>query len=367
MGAFADQIIHLGRQLVSRAASEQVCPISFTPSLWLNSVRVVLYPETIPPLTSPRTPCDYGLSNYVRVLHYVLHISAHPSIFFLPSDHRWYDTAPCHPSWQDQATPGYRRGHRRDCSRSHRSVVSSFSPQTVSDSPLLLVMGRIPNFTNTIFPKDSLVLLALTSNIGITLFLFLVGLEVDVRLMKRNTKSAALVSALGLIVPLGLGAAIAVPLYHTFISDTVNFGYFILFVAVAVGITAFPVLCRILTELKLLDTSVGLVVLAAGVGNDVIGWVLLALTVALVNASGGLTALYVLLVGIGYVIFMLWPVKWAFRFMVKKSGSLATGQPTTLVMTVTLLMVFVSAFLTDIIGIHAIFGQSPLLPYSSFE
>lgn len=224
---------------------------------------------------------------------------------------------------------------------------------------LSLVMGRIPGFTQAIFPPESIPLLALTSNIGITLFLFLVGLEVDVRLMKRNGKSAALISVLGLVFPLGLGAAIAVPLYHTFIPDTVNFGYFILFVAVAVGITAFPVLCRILTELKLLDTAVGLVVLAAGVGNDVVGWILLALTVALVNASGGLTALYVLLVGIGYVLFMLWPVRWAFRFLLKKSGSLASGQPTTLVMTVTLLMVFVSAFLTDIIGIHAIFGESP--------
>jgi Kef-type K+ transport system membrane component KefB len=185
--------------------------------------------------------------------------------------------------------------------------------------------------------------------------------------MNRNSKSAAFISVLGLVVPLGLGAAIAVPLYHTFIPDTVNFGYFILFVSVAVGITAFPVLCRILTELKLLDTAVGLVVLAAGVGNDVVGWVLLALTVALVNASGGLTALYVLLVGVGYVIFMFWPVRWAFRFLLKKSGSLATGQPTTLVMTVTLLMVFISAFLTDIIGIHPIFGESPTDPYSVLE
>lgn len=225
-------------------------------------------------------------------------------------------------------------------------------------------MGRIPGFTATIFPSASIPGLTLTSTIGITLFLFLVGLEVDVRLMRRNGKSATIVSALGLIVPLGLGAAIAVPLYHTFVSDTVKFGYFILFVAVAVGITAFPVLCRILTELKLLDTPVGLVVLAAGVGNDVVGWILLALTVALVNASGGLTALYVLLVGVGYLIFMMWPVKYAFRFLLRKSGSLATGQPTALVMTVTLLMVFASAFFTDIIGIHPIFGEFPTDPCS---
>lgn len=121
------------------------------------------------------------------------------------------------------------------------------------------------------------------------------------------------------------------------------------------GITAFPVLCRILTETRLLDTPVGVVVLGAGVGNDVIGWVLLALTVALVNASTGLTALWVLLTGIGFVLFMLFPVKWAFRWLARKTGSLE-GSPSMLMMTVTFLMVLASAFFTDIIGIHAIFG-----------
>ena len=126
----------------------------------------------------------------------------------------------------------------------------------------------------------------------------------------------------------------------------------------AVGITAFPVLCRILTELKLLDTEVGLVTLSAGIGNDVVGWILLALTVALVNASSGLTALYVLLASAGYTIFLLYPGRWAFRWLAKRTGSLEQGSPTTFMMTVTLLIVFVSAFFTDIIGVHAIFGKS---------
>ena len=74
---------------------------------------------------------------------------------------------------------------------------------------------------------------------------------------------------------MGLGAALGVGIYRQFIQPTVNFGYFVLFSAVAVGITAFPVLCRILTETKLLDTTVGVVTLSAGVGNDVVGWILL--------------------------------------------------------------------------------------------
>ncbi|KAI0058946.1 cation/H+ exchanger [Artomyces pyxidatus] len=218
------------------------------------------------------------------------------------------------------------------------------------------VMGRIPNFSATIFPQQSLSMLTLTATIGLVFFLFLVGMEIDLRVVQKNAKAATAISVAGLIVPLGLGAALAVPLYHQFIDESVNYGYFILFVAVAVGITAFPVLCRILTEVKLLDTTVGILVLSAGVGNDVVGWVLLALTVALVNASNGVTALYVLLTGVGFVLFLLLPVRWAFTWVARRTGSLEKGEPTALMMTLTFVIVLFSAFFTDIIGIHPIFG-----------
>ncbi|KAG7447669.1 cation/H+ exchanger [Guyanagaster necrorhizus] len=218
------------------------------------------------------------------------------------------------------------------------------------------VMGRIPGFTAAIFPGAGMPLLNLTANIGLVLFLFLVGLEIDTRLMKRNVKAAVSISVAGLLFPLGLGAGLGVGVYREFIDPSVNFGYFVLFTAVAVGITAFPVLCRILTELKLLDTTVGVVTLSAGVGNDVVGWILLALTVALVNASSGLTALWVLLTSVGYVIFLIFPVKWAYIWLSRRTGSLDQGSPTTSMMTVTLLIVFISAFFTDIIGVHPIFG-----------
>ena len=86
------------------------------------------------------------------------------------------------------------------------------------------------------------------------------------------------------------------------------------------------------------------------------GWILLALTVALVNASSGLTALWVLLTAAGYVIFVLGPVKWAFHWIARRTGSLERGTPSAMMMTLTLVLVFISAFFTDIIGIHAIFG-----------
>ncbi|CAE6476376.1 unnamed protein product, partial [Rhizoctonia solani] len=217
-------------------------------------------------------------------------------------------------------------------------------------------MGRIPGFTEHIFPDPSRPFLALVANIGLVLFLFLVGLEIDVAVIKRNAKTSMTISAGGMLLPFGLGAAVAIPVYHHFIDPkAASFGHFLLFVGVAYSITAFPVLCRILVALELLDTTVGIVVLSAGVGNDVVGWTLLALTVALVNASSGLTALYVLLCAVGWTLLILYPVKRAMLWFARWTGSVESG-PSPLFMTATILLVFGSAFFTDIIGVHAIFG-----------
>ena len=218
------------------------------------------------------------------------------------------------------------------------------------------VMGRIPGFTQAIFPQAGMAALRLTSTIGLVFFLFLVGLEIDTRVMKHNMVASASVSIAGLIFPLGLGAALGVGVYREFVNPSVNFGIFLLFTAVAVGITAFPVLCRILSSLDLLQTEVGLVTLAAGIGNDVIGWVLLALTVALVNASSGLTALWVLLASAGYTVFLLVLVRWGYRWLAERTGSIEQGTPSPLMMAITLFLVLISAFYTDIIGVHPIFG-----------
>lgn len=83
---------------------------------------------------------------------------------------------------------------------------------------------------------------------------------------------------------------------------------------------------------------------------------MLALTVALVNAGSGLTALWILLTAIGFVLLLLIPVKWGYVWLCRRTGSLENGSPTTAMMSVTLIIVFISAFFTDIIGIHAIFG-----------
>lgn len=201
--------------------------------------------------------------------------------------------------------------------------------------------GRIPGFTEHIFPPDSRPYLSLVANIGLCLFLFLVGLEIDSGVIKRNARLSATVALAGMILPFGIGAGLSVAIYKEFINPDIKFTHFMLFTGVAFSITAFPVLCRILTELKLLDTTVGIVVLSAGVGNDIgawflpmrmlsrltgdfiVGWVLLALSVALVNASTGLTALYILLACVGWTLFLLFPVKFVLKLLARKTGSSA--------------------------------------------
>ena len=221
------------------------------------------------------------------------------------------------------------------------------------------VMGHIPGFTTTIFPSSSMPAFTLAATLGLVFFLFLVGLEVDLRYLFSNYRIAVSVGTLGMAIPFGLGCGIAVGLYHQFREDSglkpISFGVYMLFIGVATSITAFPVLCRILTSLHLLQTPVGVIVLSAGVANDVVGWILLALCVALVNTSTGLAALYIFLTAIGYTLFLAFMIRPAFLWVLKKTNSLQNG-PTQTVVALTVLLVLASAFFTGIIGIHPIFG-----------
>lgn len=182
-------------------------------------------------------------------------------------------------------------------------------------------------------------------------------MEVDLRIMLRNARIALSVSIAGMLLPFGLGCAMAIGIYNSFVTgaSNISFGIFVLFIGVSFSITAFPVLCRILTELKLLHTNVGVIVLSAGVGNDVTGWILLALTVALVNASKGITVFYVILLSVGIILVLTYVVRPILLFFIRRSGGLEKG-PSEMMMAAIIMLVLVVAFYTDIIGVHPIFG-----------
>ncbi|KAG2099135.1 Sodium/hydrogen exchanger family-domain-containing protein [Suillus cothurnatus] len=216
-------------------------------------------------------------------------------------------------------------------------------------------MGRIPGFTKHIFPAQSLPYFSLAANIGIYLFLFIVGLKVDANIITRNARSSLLIALSTMTLSFGLGAAISVPLYHNFIGSPVEFTYFMLFTGVSFSITSFPVLCRILTALKLLDTTVGVVGLSASASNDIVCWSLLALSMALISGTSGLTAPWILLTCVAFTAFLIWPVRIALLWFARFTGSLEDG-PTIFFMVVTLIVLWACAFFTDIVGISANFG-----------
>lgn len=224
------------------------------------------------------------------------------------------------------------------------------------------VMGRIPNFTDTVFPAASKPGLTLMANVGIILFLFIVGLEVDLNYIKNNAVAAFTVGMVNMAIPFALGCGIAKGLYdHYRITETelpgVKFTTYMVFIAVALCITAFPVLARILVELNLIGDKVGNVVLSAGIINDLTGWILLALVVTLANAGNGVNTVYILLLTAAWFLLLVYPVRLAIMFYLRRfTNELTTGQPSQLLMLLIIVLVFVSSFYTDIIGVHPIFG-----------
>ncbi|GAA5971654.1 hypothetical protein JCM11641_000674 [Rhodosporidiobolus odoratus] len=219
------------------------------------------------------------------------------------------------------------------------------------------ILGRIPGFTSSIFPAPSVPFVSLVANLGLVLFLFIVGLEVDFGLLRRNFKVSASISLIGMVVPFALGAAVSKGIYDRFVDETtVDFGTFLLFIGTANAITAFPVLARILTDENLLKNHVGVVVLSAGVGNDVVGWILLALAIALVNASSGIIVLYVLLTSFGWILVLWFIGRPLLKLVGRKTGSFGHEGPSQTMTAFVLFLVLTSAWITDRIGIHAIFG-----------
>ncbi|KAF9089631.1 K(+)/H(+) antiporter [Mortierella sp. GBA35] len=218
------------------------------------------------------------------------------------------------------------------------------------------VMGRIPGFASTIFNPNSLPYLNLVSNIGLVMFLFLVGLELDPALVLKRARFALGISFAGMALPLGVGAAVSYVLYEELgPNPTVGFGQFLLFCGVAMSITAFPVLARILAEQKLLQTKVGFLTICAGAVGDIIAWILLALVVSIINSASKITPLYVVLLSIAWILVLVFIVRPAFNFMIRVTKS--HDEPSQTMMAFTLVVTLVSAFVTDIIGVHAIFGS----------
>ena len=128
------------------------------------------------------------------------------------------------------------------------------------------IRSKIPAFKNAIFPQESLQTISVVANIGLILFLFLVGVELDLNIMLKQARKSSSISLAGIIFPFGLSIATSKALYDLLMKEEekkYSFVVFSLFIGVAVSITAFPVLARILSENRMLSTNVGQITIAA--------------------------------------------------------------------------------------------------------
>ncbi|KHN33866.1 Cation/H(+) antiporter 19 [Glycine soja] len=215
-------------------------------------------------------------------------------------------------------------------------------------------MGRSEKFLNTIFPKRSLTVLETVANIGLLFFLFLVGLELDLRSIRKTGHKALFIALSGITFPFILGIGTSYALRAT-ISKNANPTSFLVFMGVALSITAFPVLARILAELKLLTTNVGRIAMSAAAINDVAAWILLALAIALSGSNTSpLVSLWVILCAAGFVLFAMFAISPLLGMMAKRSPE---GEPVQeIYICITMTLVLACGFITDTIGIHALFG-----------
>jgi K+:H+ antiporter len=233
-------------------------------------------------------------------------------------------------------------------------------PQVVGEIAAGVMLGPSvlgaawPQATDYLFSARVLPFIDVLAQVGLIFFMFLIGLELDVRLIRGRGHAALTVSQVSIIVPFLLGCGLALILFSRLGSASGKFTPFALFLGASMSITAFPVLARILTERGLYKTRLGTVTLTCAAVDDVTAWCMLAVVVAVARAHGVSGALVTIGLSIVFIAFMILVVR---PFMAR----LATyheqqGQLSGFVLAFVFAGVLLSALATDRIGIHAIFG-----------
>lgn len=211
-----------------------------------------------------------------------------------------------------------------------------------------------PTLATTLFPTETFPFLNMLSQVGLIFFMFLIGLELDSKYLKSNLDIAILTSHVSILVPFSLGSILALLLYPLISNASVAFTAFALFLGAAMSITAFPVLARIITENNLQGTRLGTLALTCAAVDDVTAWCLLALAIAVTRTNSILGAVPTILQSLVYIGFMVTVVRWFLENLSSQYNR--TGRLSQLVLAGIYMGVVASALITELIGIHLIFG-----------
>lgn len=205
-----------------------------------------------------------------------------------------------------------------------------------------------------LFPPESLTNLELISQIGLVLFMFVIGMELDFSVLKNKINETLVISHAGILVPFFLGIVASYWIYEEYASSQTHFLPFALFIGISMSITAFPVLARIIQERDMAKSQVGILSIASAANDDVTAWCLLAVVIAIAKAGTFASAFYTIILTIIYIVIMFGLV----RPFLKKLGKEYANQEVINKSFVgfILLVLIISATTTEVLGIHALFG-----------
>ncbi|MDU1903677.1 MAG: cation:proton antiporter [Dysgonomonas sp.] len=217
-----------------------------------------------------------------------------------------------------------------------------------------LLGAYFPELSAMIFPESSIGSIKLLSEIGLVLFMFIVGMELDLKVLKNRLNQAVIMSHSCIALLFVLGTILSYFIYSEFTTENTRFLPFALFMGIALSITAFPVLARIVHERGLNKTPLGGVVITTAAVDDITAWCLLAAVIAIAKAGTFVSSLYVIGFAVIYVVIMFKLI----RPFLQRLADLQTSRNiiSKSVVGIFFLVLFLSAYITGVIGVHPLFG-----------
>jgi Kef-type K+ transport system membrane component KefB len=208
----------------------------------------------------------------------------------------------------------------------------------------------LPRVEATVFPSSVLPTLQTLGDIGLVLYMFSLGMHIDTHAMLRQGRKASVVSLSSILLPLVMGGTFAFFLYPAFAGSRANLVSFMLLVGTVMAITAFPVLARLLAERHMLATKIGSLALTCAAIDDVLGWCLLALVIAIAHAAGLASVALTLVFLVLFVAVMLAVVRPLLLFADQRIPSRSV------LLALTMVLLLLCAYVTNAMGIHPVFG-----------